>query len=148
MNPIAIAFAFFTSPLGKWAGIGLVGVLLFFAGDIRGRRIEHAKCEAAAKAAIIAANQQDSKARKEVADQSESTIADLKTQKDKSNARVVELENQLRTMPMDAPCLYGAGGQPASGRVRNDGGNASPRTGNARTPRPAAVSPAGRSTAR
>jgi len=117
---VSLAVNFFSSPLGKWAGIGLIGAMLFFAGDIRGRRIQHAKCEAAAAKAQQAANQQDANARQEVAKQSEDTINALRGQKEEADGKLAQLELQLRGLPLDAPCLYGAGGKPASSRVRND----------------------------
>lgn len=138
MNPLAI-LAFITSPIGRWVGVGLIGVSLFFAGELRGRRIANEKCEAAAQAARIAANQQDSKARKEVSDQSEATISSLNEQKDKANARVAELETQLKTIPLDAPCLYGADGKPATGRLQQLPKAAAPRARDPRASGPAGV---------
>lgn len=143
MGPLAIlslAYNFFTSAIGKWVGVGLLGVLIFFAGDIRGRRIQHAKCEAAARAAQVAADQQDRKARQEVAAQSEETIKGLQTQKETADGRIAQLELQLKGLPIDAPCLYGVDDRPASGRVRNDGKPAK-GTGNPGNSRPAVLPP-------
>lgn len=140
MNPLAI-LGFLTSPIGKWVSVGLLGVALFFAGELRGRRIANEKCEAAAQAAQIAANKQDSKARKEVAEQSEATISSLNQQKDEANARVAELERQLKVLPLDAPCLYGADGKPASSRLRQLPKGAAPRAGDPGASGPAGVSP-------
>lgn len=144
MGPISIIsgiIAFFNSPFGKWLGVALIGVVIFFAGDIRGRRIEHAKCEAAAQRAVAAANQQDQKARQEVAVQAEETIKDLRTQKEQADGKLAQLELQLKALPIDAPCLYGADDRPSSGRVREDKRNGK-GAGNPGTPRPAIVSPA------
>lgn len=147
LTAISAAVSFLTSPIGRWVGIGLIGAALFFAGDLRGRRIAGEKCEAKARAAEVAANLQDKKARVEVAQQSEATIMELNKQREAANARVSELELQLAGRPFDAPCLYGADGKPATGRVRNDGGSV-PRASNPRASGPASLpaarpSPAG-----
>lgn len=116
-----IALAFFQTTLGKYTMVGLVVFGAYLAGDVRGRRIEHAKCEAAAAAAAAAAKQQDAKAHADAEQNANDTIAALQDQKGKADTRVAELEAQLRTLPLDAPCLYGAGERPAQ-RVRNNAG--------------------------
>lgn len=137
--------SFLTSPIGRWVGIAGIGALLFFAGEFRGRRIANEKCEAAAAAARQAADKQDEKARTEVSQQSETTLNELRGQKEKSDARIAELENELRLRPLDAPCLYGADGKPATPRLRQP--STAPRTGNPPASRPAGVPPAGRKAA-
>lgn len=133
MNPLAI-FAFLGSPIGKLVAIGLVGVAVFFAGEIRGRRIANAKCEAAAQAAIVAAGKQDAKAQTEVNQNTEATIAELRGQKEKADAELAKLQLQLSAMPLDAPCLYGADGKPAASRVRKP--SAAPGASNPPASRP------------
>jgi hypothetical protein len=138
-------FTFLTSPFGRWVGVGLIGVAVFFAGELRGRRIANDKCEAKAQEAIRAANQQDAKARAEVSQQAETTINDLRGQKEKADARLALLEKELSVRPLDAPCMYGADGKPAS-RVRNQPVPA-PRASNPGTPRSPSLPPAGSGTA-
>lgn len=143
LGPVVAFFggivAFFSSPLGKWVGIAILGVAVFFAGDIRGRRIANEKCARAAQAAQAAANQQDTTARTEVDNQSSATIDELRGQKEQADGRVAQLEAQLRGLPLDAPCLYGADGKPATRRVRNDGVNPGTGTGDAGPTKPAGV---------
>lgn len=146
MNPLAI-LGFFASPLGRWVGIGLIGVVVFFAGELRGRRIANAKCEAAAQAAKRAADQQDAKARSEVQQQAEATINDLRSQKEKADARLVLLSQELSTRPTDAPCLYGAGGKPAPRKLQQLPKAPAPGAGDPRASGPTVISPAGRGTA-
>lgn len=141
MGTLLGIFSFFGSPLGKWAGIGLLSVAVFFAGELRGRRIANEKCEARAQEAIRAANQQDANARKEVQQQSEATINDLRGQKEQADARLALLEKELSIRPLDAPCMYGADGKPAS-RVRSQPSPA-PRASNPGPSRPTSLSPAG-----
>ncbi len=145
MNPLAI-LAFLTGPIGRWVSIGLIGLAIFFAGELRGRRIANANCEAKAQEAIRAATQQDAKARTEVQKQSDTTIEELREQKEKADARVAQLQLQLSALPLDAPCLYGADGKPAASRVRNKSSPA-PRASNPRASGPASVPAASPGTA-
>lgn len=112
--------AFFSTSVGKYVGYGLIAVAVFAAGDLRGSRIERAKCEAAAQAARIAAQEQDKKANDDQMADNAAAIDDLNTQKDKANARVTELEAQLKSRPKGASCDYGPDGKPSTGGVRND----------------------------
>jgi hypothetical protein len=137
--PFLALFSFFGSGIGKLVGIGAIIVAVFFAGELRGRRIANEKCEAKAQEAIRAANQQDANARKEVQQQSEATINDLRGQKEQADARLAQLERELSVRPLDAPCMYGADGKPAS-RVRNQPA-AAPRASNPGASRPASVPP-------
>jgi hypothetical protein len=145
MGALLGIFTFLTNPFGRWVGIGLIGVAVFFAGELRGRRIANDKCEAKAQEAIRAANQQDAKARAEVSQQAETTINDLRGQKEKADARLALLEKELSVRPLDAPCMYGADGKPAS-RVRNQPVT-TPRASNPGTPRSPSLPPAGGGTA-
>lgn len=129
--------SFLTGPIGRWLSIGLIGVAVFFAGELRGRRIANAKCEAAAQEAKRIAGEQDKKARTEVLQQSDATITELRGQKEKSDARVAQLEQELIARPLDAPCLYGADGKPASGVRRQS--TPAPRASNPRATGPASV---------
>ena len=141
------AIAFLSSPIGRWLGIGVIAVAVFFAGDLRGRRIANEKCEAAARAARGAADKQDDKARTEVRQNDDQTIADLRGQKEKADATIAQLQLQLNAMPLDAPCLYGADGKPATRRVRQPAESPAPRAGNPPASRPSVLSPTRRSPA-
>lgn len=134
MSALLGIVSFFTSPIGRWAGIGLLGVAIFFAGDIRGRRIEHAKCEAAAQAAKEAAVAQDRKAQQQLDTNNSSTMDELSKQKDAADARIRDLEKTLADGVID--CVYGADGKPATGGVQSRPGAGA---GNAPAARPARV---------
>lgn len=148
MNPLSIVsvvISFFGSPVGKWVGYGLIAVAVYGAGDIRGRRVEHAKCEAAARAAQEAANKQDAQAREDARKNDQDTIASLQDLKGKSDAELAKLKLQLSALPTDAPCLYGVDEQPANRVQRAPPGSGARDKGH---PRPALVpstkrSPAG-----
>lgn len=146
MGAILGIISFLTSPLGRWVGIGFIGVAVFFAGELRGRRIANDKCEAKAQEAIRIANQQDATARAEVSKQAEATINDLRGQKEKADGRLALLEKELSVRPLDAPCMYGADGKPAS-RVRQPAASPTPRASNPGTPRSPSLPPAGGGTA-
>lgn len=91
--------------LKKLVGAGLILLLVFYAGDIRGRRIEHAKCEAAAAAAQTAANAQDNQAGREIAAQDVQVTEELKRQKQANDATIANLKDRLRSQTA-APCVY------------------------------------------
>jgi hypothetical protein len=135
---------FFLSPIGRWISVGLLIALAYGAGYFRGERIEYAQCEAKAKAAQQAADAQDLQAAKDVSSDAAQTMAELKKQKDASDAKIVELQNRLTTVsvPVGAPCLYGDNDLPDSrpvppaGGVQHDDGKG---TRNPHYPRPARV---------
>lgn len=91
--------------LKKLVGTGLILLLVFYAGDIRGRRIEHAKCEAAAAAAKTAADAQDNQAGREIAAQDVQVTEELKRQKQADDATITDLKARLRSQST-APCVY------------------------------------------
>lgn len=138
LSAIRIALAFITSPVGRWVGVGALVVMAYFAGDIRGRRIEHAKCEKRAEEAAAAAVAQDRSAKKSVEDSTAATLQELKQSKDAADARVQKLEKTMADGIVD--CVYGDNGQPA-GRVRDNAGKGAgdapnPRPSRLPTPRP------------
>lgn len=133
MNPLAI-LGFLTSPLGRWVGIGLIGVTLFFAGEFRGRRIANEKCEAAAQAAKEAAVAQDRKAQQQLDANNSSTMDELSKQKDAADARIRDLEKTLADGIIE--CVYGPDGKPVTGGVQSRPGSGA---GNAPASRPARV---------
>lgn len=115
----AISFAtiikIITSPVGKYIGAGLILLAAYTAGDIRGRRAESHAWKAATAEAIQKAKEQDRIAHEQAAKDDQATIAQLKTEKDQSDARIAELEDQLQSRPADPACVYGRGGKPAGG---------------------------------
>jgi len=131
-------FAFFGSPLGRYVGYGMIALTVYGAGELHGRRVEGEKFDAAVTAAKAAAKAQDDKAAEQQRKDAEDAISELKDQKGKSDARVSELEAQLKQNPDLAGCVYGTGGKPPVG-VRNSG-----RARAVGTPaaRPAVVPPA------
>jgi hypothetical protein len=128
-----LAIAFFQTTIGKWVGIGIFIALAYGAGDIRGRRVEHAKCEAAAQAAVVAARTQDKTAQEQVDNSNIDTMQQLAQQKEKADARVHELEKTMADGIVS--CVYGSDGQPAGG-VREQPGKGA---GHAPNPRPTGV---------
>jgi hypothetical protein len=130
---------FFLSPIGRWIGVGVLIGAAYLAGDVRGRRIEYAKCEEAAKAAQQAADAQDLQAALDANADASKVVEQLKKQKETADAQIAELKNRLTTVsvPVGAPCLYGDSDLPDSkpvapaGRVRDNVGKG---TGHPRYP--------------
>lgn len=137
---ITAALKFITSPVGRYIGLGAMLIVVYFAGDVHGRRIEYAKCQKAAEAARVAAAAQDQRAAEVVRRDADGVIAELKDQKDKSDAKIAELEARVRSRPGGAPCVYGPRGEPAGG-VRDNG---RPRASAPRPSGPAVLPSAGR----
>jgi hypothetical protein len=113
--------------------------MAYLAGDVRGRRIEYAKCEAAAKAAQQAADAQDLQAAKDANSDAAQVMDELKKQKEASDAKLAELQQRLATasVPVGAPCLYGDGDMPASAPAGSVRGNDGTGAGNPKYPGPA-----------
>lgn len=142
----------------KWLALALVGLALFFYGDIKGRRAEHVKCEAAAAQAQTAANDQDLQAEKESHAQDLETTDFLIQQKKVDDAAIETLKAKLAKRPASAKCLYDKSNsdpdsQPATGSVRDDGGRPAkagasdkkhPGTTLLPTPRPSAAGSGGK----
>jgi hypothetical protein len=114
MGILGVIYAAVPSVVWKFLGIVAIAGSLYAAGDLHGRRIEHAKCEAAAKAAQEAANAQDIQAAKDNERAAVDTANQLTEQKKEDDATIQALQTQLKLRPADAPCLYGDGGDPAS----------------------------------
>ncbi len=87
--------AFIPAFIWKWLAIVLIGVVIFFAGDVRGRRIEHAKNQAAIDAANAAAKQQDTQAQTEVNTQDAQVTQQLQEQKKADEDAIEDLKRQL-----------------------------------------------------
>lgn len=106
---IGTIIAFMLSPLGRYAMIGVAAVAIFFAGDIRGKRVARAECEAQAQRAQQAADAQDLQAEREGRKQ-DLEITEALTQQNKvDNATIEALKTQLaKRIPAGKtdPCLY------------------------------------------
>lgn len=85
--------------------VGALLAVVFFAGDMRGRRIEHAKCEAAAARAQAAADAQDRHAAKELDEHDAQVVEELKLQKKADDAKINDLETRLRRQSTTS-CVY------------------------------------------
>lgn len=127
------ALGFFQTTVGKWVGVGLLCTMAYFAGDIRGRRIEHAKCEEKARQAAEAAVAQDRTAQKQLDTNNATTLEELAKQKETADARIRELEKTLADGVID--CVYDDRGAPARSMRKQPGKGA----GNAPASRPAVV---------
>ena len=134
MTVILTAIQFITSPIGRWVGIAALIGMAFLAGNVRGHRIEHAKCEERARAAAEAAVKQDREAQKQVDASNATTLTELSKQKETSDARVHELEKTMADGIVQ--CVYGADGKPDLGGVRKQSGKGA---GDAPAARPARV---------
>ena len=142
MSPLAIisaAFTFFNSKLGRIAGVGLITLAVYSAGEIRGRRVATEACKAAAEKAQKAADTQDRVAKEGVEANDNDTLDMLQKQKVKADATIASLQQQLLSRPAGAPCVYGPDGKPATGGVRD---NASGGARNSTNPPAAVVPPA------
>lgn len=135
---IAIVPAF----VWKWLAVLLIALCIFFYGQIKGKREEHAKCEAAAAQAQTAANDQDLQAEKDAHANDLEIVNNLKMQKQVDDAALETLKKQLTQRPAGSKsCLYDkSNGDPdtgsATGGVRNDGGRpAKAGAGNKKYPR-------------
>lgn len=126
------AVSFLLSPIGRIVGAAALIFMAYLAGDVRGRRVEHEKCEAAAAQARLAAAHQDADAQQQAQKNNLDTLSALKDSKEKSDARVRELEGTIANSVIS--CNYGDGGKPAGG-VRDGGKGA----GDAPVARPARI---------
>ena len=138
----------------KWLALALVGLCLYFYGDVKGRHAEHAKCEAAAAQAQTAANDQDLQAEKDAHANDLETVNNLKMQKQVDDVALETLKAQLAKRPSGSKCFYDKSngdpdsGVPAVGGVRDDGGRpAKAGAGNKKYPRSPVVPAARPSTA-
>lgn len=96
-----------------------IGVAIFVAGDIRGRRIEHAKCEEKARLAQNAANAQDLEAERQGRAQDLEITNALTQQKKVDDERIEKLQQELSKA--NSKCLYdksNADPEPSSRRLR------------------------------
>jgi hypothetical protein len=94
--------AFIPAFIWKWLAIGLIAVVIFYAGDVRGRRIEHAKNQAAIEAAQAAANRQDQQAQTDVNTQDAEVTKQLMEQKKVDDAAIEDLQRRLAAAKQDA----------------------------------------------
>lgn len=129
MAVLAAVFAFLNTTLGRWIGVVLLLGVAFAAGDIRGTRVTGQACEAAAKAAQKAADDQDLQAEKDAHAADKDVVTQLSDIKRKQDADLATLQDRLeqkpttvketvtveKPVPVASPCLYGPdGGVPNS----------------------------------
>lgn len=100
----------FYSAVPSWAkklvAGGLILLAIFFAGEMRGKRVARAECEAQARRAQTAADQQDKQADVEVREQEKQLVEALTQQKKVDDAVISKLQLDLAKRPKSAPCLY------------------------------------------
>jgi hypothetical protein len=146
-------------PAFVWKGLAivLIALCLFFYGEVKGRKAEHAKCEAAAAQAQTAANDQDLQAEKDAHANDLEIANNLKMQKQVDDVAIENLKAQLAKRPAGSKCLYDKSNgdpdaEPADGSVRDDGGRPAkagtsykkyPRTPGLPAARPSSASPRG-----
>lgn len=100
------AVAFIPPTVWKGIGIAVLVVSIYLAGDVHGRRIETAKCEAAAAAAQKAADQQDIQAANELRDQATQVSDSLRNQKKVDDDAIDALRARLASRAPNAKCQY------------------------------------------
>lgn len=83
----------------------LIGLAVFTAGDIRGKRVARAECEAAAKRAQVAADKQDLQAEREGRAQDLEITNALTQQKKVDDDTIANLQKQLAAQP-GSKCVY------------------------------------------
>jgi len=119
----------------KILAVIVIALCIFFYGQIKGQRAEHAKCEAAAAEAQTAANSQDLQAEKDAHANDLEIANNLKMQKQVDDVAIEKLKAQLANRPTGSKCIYDKSNgdpdaQPDVGGVRDDGGR--PATSGAR----------------
>ena len=85
---------------------GFIGLMIFAAGDQRGKRVMRAACEEQAKKAQTAADTQDKQAQVEVDTQSREIADQLTQQKKVDDATIESLRKQIAQRPAGAKCEY------------------------------------------
>jgi hypothetical protein len=106
--------------LKKFIATILVLGVVFIAGDIRGRRVEHAKCEEQARRAQRAADAQDLQAEKEGRAQDLQITEALIQQNKVDDETIAKLQKQLASQP-GSKCVYDkstADPEPRGSRLR------------------------------
>jgi hypothetical protein len=120
MLPLAI---FAAVPSWLWKTLGALGILVavYFYGDVKATHREQAKCEAAARAAQVAADKQDTTAQQQVQQDDGRVAAALETQKEEFDARIKSLQGQLEIS--HPSCIYPMP-KPSPVRVQHSKGSA------------------------
>ena len=101
---IASILAFVFSPLGRIALIGLAIMAAVVTIDRRATYRERAKCDAAAIRAERDAMAQDLKAERDAREREKATILTLEQQKEKDDADLRKLADDLAKRPVVARC--------------------------------------------
>jgi len=135
---VSAAISFFSTPIGKWVGIALIGATLYVAGDIHRGRLDRARYDAKWAAAIRAAEMEraarDETIRRAMAADADRRIASIERESEQLQIKVTDYENALsaanaaacRVSAGDARRLRELGYAPASGPGRGPGGMRAP----------------------
>jgi hypothetical protein len=91
--------------LWKYIGIGLVGVAIFVAGDIRGARVANEKCAAAARKAQVQADKVDTRADKDTRTDESDFAKQATEQKRIDDAEMGRLRDELAKRPVPERCV-------------------------------------------
>jgi len=107
--------------LKKFLGTIIILLAVFLAGDMRGRRVVRAECEARAQQAQQAADKQDLQAEREGRAQDLEVTNALTQQKKVDDETIAKLQADLAKRSAAAPCVYDkstADPEPRSRRLR------------------------------
>jgi len=118
--PIMAFYSAIPDWLKKFIATIVVLGAVFIAGDIRGRRVEHAKCEEQARRAQRAADAQDLQAEKDGRAQDLEITNALTQQKKVDDETIAKLQKQLSSQP-GSKCVYDkstADPEPRGSRLR------------------------------
>lgn len=88
----------------KIAGVALLALALIGYGEVRGKRIERAKCVAAAEQARREADFQDRKAQTQTDKIDEAVLGELRAQKEKDDVELEKLRSELSKRPPGRSC--------------------------------------------
>lgn len=92
---LAGAVSFFSSPLGRWVGAGLIAVGIWVSGDLHGRFKERADNAAAQQRAEIAAKQRDLDQGEIAADDDDARLASILKNSTTNRERIDAFKTEL-----------------------------------------------------
>jgi hypothetical protein len=91
--------AFFLSPVGRWVAVGLIVAAAYGYGWYKGDRSADAKCAAASARVELARKKVEASLERSAARSERETIAELKSQQQKSEEAISDLEARLKKEP-------------------------------------------------
>ncbi len=96
---VSAVISFFSTPLGKWVGLALIGAGLYVAGDVHRSRLDHArfttKWDAAVRRSEIERAARDAAIRREVSADAARRITDIQRESDQLQTKVADYERSL-----------------------------------------------------